>query len=230
MDPREAVRIGAVASAPCDVALPARWTVRDLVWESARLANHPRSELKAQTDGALHALGLDAAARMRLGFAELAVRRAAVLAAALATGAETILAFDFTTGLPDVAARSLARTFVTACKGRRLLLFTGHLALASPLGLHIDEAVVFTSGRFVYSGSPADVATRERTYAIRTTGNAAELATRLRERGVIVSGHVGASELTVTLPEDLSTLELVATAQAQNMAILELVPVSDVLV
>jgi ABC-type Na+ transport system ATPase subunit NatA len=211
--------------------LPPRWTIHALVRESARLAGCPRRDLDAVAVAALRALQLDALARTRLGGCEPAVRRAAVLAAALATGAETLLVCDFTRGLPDAAARSLARLFVAACQAKRWVLFTGQLSLSSPLGLHADEALVFAGGRLVCTGSPAEVATRDRTYSVRTTGEGAPaFATRLRERGAVVDGDAAALSLTVTLPAELSTLDLVTMAQAGQVTVLELLPVSGSLV
>jgi len=229
--PRDAVRAGTVASAPSDVALPPRWTIHDLAAESARLAGHPRREQAHRAAAALHAFQLDTLGRLRLGVAEPSVRRAAVLAAALATGAETILAGDFTSGLPDGAARSLARLFVAACEGKRWILFAGHLSLASPLGLHADEALLFAGGRLVCTGPPAEIATRDRTYSLRTSGEGAPaFASRLRELGAVVEGDADARALTVTLPEQLSTLELVTLAQAGKVVLVELLPVSGALV
>jgi ABC-type multidrug transport system ATPase subunit len=165
---------------------------------------------------------------VRLGAADQAVKRAAMIAAALATGAGTLLVEDFTSGMPDAAARSLARLFVTACKGRRWILFAGQLALASPLGLHADEAWLFVDGRLVASGPPAEIATRDRCFSVRTRGDGEALASRLRERGATVESD--ADCLTVTLPEELTTLDLVRIATAQNVLVLELLPVSGALV
>ncbi len=231
MAPRDGVRGGWIASAPADVTLPPRWTILELARESARMAGHPRRDGNARAFAALHALQLDTLGGMRLGVAEPAVRRAAVLAAALATGAETLLVCDFTVGLPDGAARSLARLFVAACQpARRWVLFAGQLSLSSPLGLHADEALVFTGGRLVHSGSPAEIATRDRTYSLRIAGDgAAAFATLLRERGAQISGDPEARALTVTLPEALSTLEMITMAQAGNVVVVELLPVSDAL-
>lgn len=230
-DPREAVCDAGVASAPIDPLLPPRWTIRDLARESARLAGHTRREALARAEGALRALKLDKLAQTRLGACELPVRRAAVLAAAIATGAETLLVADFTRGLPDDAARALARLFVAAAETLRWVLFAGQVSLSSPLGLHADEALVFVGGRLSCAGPPAEIATRDRTYALRTAGEGAPaFAARLRELGVRVESDEAARSLTVTLPAEVSTLDLVTMAQAGKVVVLELLPVSRGLV
>jgi ABC-type multidrug transport system ATPase subunit len=228
MSPQHAAAAGAVASAPMDVPVPGRWTLRDLVRENARLAGHPRRELDALARAALHALGLDAMMQTRLAAADPTVKRAAMIAAALATGAETILVEDFTSGLPDAAGRALARMFVSASKRRRWIVFAAQLALSSPLGLHADDAMLFVGGRLVVSGPPAEIAARDRTFTLRAAGDREAFTAALRDRGVKVDVEGGS--LTVTLPEGVSTLELVRMASAQSVVVLELLPVSGALV
>jgi ABC-type multidrug transport system ATPase subunit len=228
VNPREAVASGAVASAPMDVPVPPRWTLEKLASESARLAGHGGREMRERARSALHVLGLDAMARTKLGGAELAVRRGAMIAAALATGAGTLLVEDFTAGLSDAAARSLGRMFVAACKDRRWMLFAGKLVLGSPIGLHADEAIVFSGGRVAMSGHPAEIAARERTFSVRTAEEPEALAAALRERGAFVDTRDHA--LTITLPEGLSTLDVVRMAVDKSVVVLELLPVSDALV
>jgi ABC-type multidrug transport system ATPase subunit len=227
MDPRVAIRAGAMASAPIDVPVPARWTVHEFARENARLAGQAKSVADKLAKDAVHAMQLDAYAAKKLAGTDVSVKRAAMIAAALATGAGVIVVQDFTAGLPDAAARSLAKLFVAACEGRRWIVFAGRLALSSPIGLHADEALLFAGGRFVCAGLPAEIAARERTYTVRTSGEAEPFAAKLRERGAVVEGIPGG--LTVTMPEDLATHELVALARDSNVVVLELLPLSGAL-
>ena len=227
MSPRDALRAGAIASAPIDVPVPARWTVLEFARENARLAGQAKSTADKLAKDALHAMQLDAYATKKLAAVDMPVKRAAMIAAALATGAGAIVVEDFTAGLPDAAARSLSKLFVAACEGRRWVVFAGRLALSSPLGLHADEALLFAGGRFVCAGLPAEIASRERTYTVRTSGEAEPFAAKLRERGAHVEA-VG-SALTVTMPEDFATHELVALARDSNVIVLELLPLSGAL-
>ena len=227
MNPRDALRAGAIAAAPIDVPVPARWTVHEFARENARLAGQTKSAAEKLAKDAVAAMQLGAHATKKLAAADVSVKRAAMIAAALATGAGAILVEDFTAGLPDVAARSLAKLFVTACEGRRWIVFAGRLALSSPIGLNADEALLFAGGRFVCAGGPAEIAARERTYTVRTSGEAEPFAAKLRERGARVEG-TGAA-LTVTMPEDLATHELVALARDSNVVVLELLPLSGAL-
>ena len=227
LEPREALRQAAIASAPADVPLPPRWTVMDLATESARLAGHARRDRRRLAAAAIHAMQMDERASTRLGAAEPSVKRAALLAAALATDAPVLVVEDFTPGLPDAEARALARVFVTAARGRKWALFAGRLALSSPLGLEAEEAALFSGGRFAYAGVPAEIATRERTFSVRTSGDAsAAFADKLRERGAEVDADESGRALTVTMPEGLTTLELVSLARASDVVVVELQPLS----
>jgi ABC-2 type transport system ATP-binding protein len=80
---------GRAAGAPLDPPIPAAWTARDYVLWSARLAGN--KEAKEATERAMQALGLLAVARTRLGKLARVVRRAVVVASALATGAEVLV-------------------------------------------------------------------------------------------------------------------------------------------
>jgi ABC-type multidrug transport system ATPase subunit len=229
LDPRDAVRAGALASAPVDAPMPARWKALDFAVENARLAGHGRTESARLAAQALRAMELDPKARTRLADADAAVKRAAMLAGALATQAPVLLVEDFTAGLPDGSARTLARLFVQACAGRRWALFAGRLALSSPLGLEAEEALLFAGGRFVCAGAPAEVAARDRTFSVRTAGAAeaaGAFADKLRERGAHVEADEAGRALTVTMPDDLSTLELVKLARTSDVVVLELLPLS----
>ncbi len=227
MSPRDALRAGVMASAPIDVAVPARWTVHELARENARLAGQAKAVANKLAKDALHAMQLDAYATKKLSAVDAPVKRAAMIAAALATGANAIVVEDFTAGLPDAAARTLSKLFVAACEGRRWIVFAGRLALSSPIGLHADEALLFAGGRFVCAGLPTEIAARERTYTVRTSGEAEPFAAKLRERGARVEG--AGVVLTVTIPEDLATHELVALARDSNVVVLELLPLSAAL-
>jgi ABC-type multidrug transport system ATPase subunit len=228
--PRDAVRSARMASAPVDVPVPPRWTLAELAIENARLSGRSHREAKLLAARALESLNLASQGKTRLGaVTDLSVKRAAMLAAAFATGAEVLIVEDFTTGLADGEARALAKLFVAACENRRWIFFAGRLALSSPIGLHADEAVLFAGGRMVSMGMPADIATRERTFTLRTEGDATAFAAKLRERGARVEPEQTPAALTVTMPEDLTTHEMVAIARASNVVVLELLPMSAAL-
>ena len=222
--PSEALRAATIAAVPVDVPLPASWTALRFVMANARLAG--QSANAART--ALEAMQLGSYANVKLAAAAPVVRRAVMIASALATGAETLLVEDFSPGLPDDAARSLSRAFIHAARERRWLLFAGRLALSSPLGIQAEEALVFSGSRLLASGPPAEIAARERTFSVRVQGaKAGVYAERLREHGATVQA-AGAS-LTVTMTAALTARDLVLVAKETDVVVLELAPLSPAL-
>jgi len=171
--PSVAIRAGAAACAPLDPPLPRLWTVAQYVTWSARLAGHGRSAATSLAGEALERLQLASLARTKLGVAPLSVRRGTGVAAAMATGATTLLVEDPLPGLADEAARPFARVLSRALDGRRSAVFAARISLDSPLALAADEALVVDGSRVVAQGAPAEIAAADRTVVVRLHGNAA---------------------------------------------------------
>jgi ABC-type multidrug transport system ATPase subunit len=222
--PLAASRTGAAASAPLDPRLPPKWSVRTYAFWSARLTGRGQGEARSLAEGALEALKLSHAAGVELGKADLAVRRATVVAAALATSAPTLLLEDPTANLPDAQARALGRAIVQATEGRRTLLFAGRVNLASPLSTDADEAVVVSGSDCVAQGAPAELVARERTLALRIHGDSEEFARVARERGAHVTGAGGL--LQVDLGENMKVKDLLAVASETEAVVIEVIPIA----
>lgn len=220
---REALLTGALAHAERDPKVPEPWSVLEYVCWSARLVGMSRADAERGARAAVDALKLGAMARTRLGAVPPAARRATQLAAALATGARTIVIDDPIVGLPDDAARSLAKIAAEALERVSWVLLAGRLSLASPLGLSADDAVSIAPGGVVSQGAPADLATRERTYALRVLGSAYALAELVRAKGATV--RAADRELVVELGAEMTTGELFALAQEARVTIVAMRPV-----
>jgi len=167
----QAIRAGIVACAPLDPLLPAEWTVFQYATWSARLAGHERATASALATDALGRMQIEPMNKAKLGAASLAVKRAVVLAAALATGAGTLLVEDPTAGLSGEAAHLLARATVRALDDRLTAMFAARVPLESPLALGADEAIVVDGSQVTVQGAPAEVAAAEGTLALRVQGN-----------------------------------------------------------
>ena len=220
---RDALRSGQTAGASFDLPLPPRWTPREYATWSARLAGHPRAVAASLAREALDRMKMASVVDVRLGKALPLVRRATAIAAAIATGAEVILLDDPLAGLAEEQARSLARIVSRALDDRRWIVFAPRVPLASPLALNADEAIIVTGATVAGQGPPAELAARERAYALRVQGETAAFARRVIERGGTVGGN--AAEMTIELGE-LTTGELVRIAQESNAVILELFPLA----
>lgn len=231
LSPLDASRSGACASAPLDPPLPRRWTPRDYVVWSARLAGHPSSAAREMAAEAMDRLQLASFAVTRLGAASLAVRRATVIAAALATGAATVLVEDPATGLAD-AGRALARVVARALSDRRTAIFAGRMALESPLALAADEAIVIDGGRVALQGAPAEMAASEGSFSLRVGGDFRAFVQQAAARGARLlaplptgAGQATALQIGIDLGV-LATSDLLAIAFACDAVILELRPLA----
>jgi ABC-type Na+ transport system ATPase subunit NatA len=208
--------------------MPATWTPREYVTWSARLAGHGRRAAAEHCTEALARLKLDGVERGRLGRATLAVRRATVLAAALATGAATLLVEDPVPGLPPETERSFARVVVRALAGRRTALFAGRVALESPVALAADEALVVDGSLVAAQGAPGELAARERAFALRVVGDVQGFVQLLAARGGRLLSPLDASNpgrLSVELGE-FGTRELLGIAASCDAVVLELRPLA----
>jgi ABC-2 type transport system ATP-binding protein len=222
--PVAAAREARVAAAPLDPRLPPRWSVRTYVFWSVRLTGRRRTEARVLAAQAMAQLAIDHAADLELGRADVLVRRSAVVAAALATGAPLLLLEDPTSNLPDDVARNFGRTIVRATEGRRTVVFAGRLPLASALATDADEALVVMGSHVAAQGAPAELAARERTVTLRVHGDCDDFARVARERGAKVSGAGPLFE--VDLGEGLKVKDLLAAARDTEAVVVEVRPLA----
>jgi ABC-type taurine transport system ATPase subunit len=225
----EAMMRGLVAGAPLDPAMPADWTATEYATWSARLTGLGKSEARARAVAALERLGLRAEARWPLGRAPLAARRAAVVAAALATGARTLVLEDPTASLDDDASHALAQRLLAALEGRDWLLFAPRAPLTSELVASCGEALVVAGSTCVDRGAPAALAARARRYAAFTTGATEVLAAKMTALGArveqIVTGP-GSARFVVELADGATTRQLFACAEESGAVVVELRPIA----
>jgi ABC-type multidrug transport system ATPase subunit len=225
--PMAAVRHRLVACAPLDPPVPPRWTLMQYVTWSARLAGHPRADARGLAEGALERLQLGSSAGSRLGAASLSLRRATVIAAALATGAPALLLDDPLAALPDDTARAMSRVVARALADRRSVLFAGRMALESPLALVADEALVLDRSEVVAQGAPAELAAADRTLALRVEGDVAAFVSAVEGMGGRATVTAAAAppvhvrvELGAMKPQDLLRI-----ATDVNAVVVELRPI-----
>ncbi len=227
--PGNAVQAGRAASAALDPPVPPSWTLLQYVTWSARLAGHARAPAAALAHEALARMELDPLVRTRMSGAPVHARRAAVIAAALATGATTLLVEDPLAGLPAEESRSLARRLCGALTGRRAVVFAARVALESPIALAADEAILVDDSRVIVQGPPAEIATRERTFALTLEGDVAAFVEAVQAGGGRLLGAPGAPtrarqhRLSVELGP-LATRDLLRIATDLGAVVLELRP------
>ena len=227
MAPLAAVRAGIAAGAPLDPPMPPRWTVFQYASWSARLAGHARGDAGTGSRPMLLArMELSAMRNSKLGAAATAVRRATVVAAALATGAGTILLEDPLPGLPEESARAFARLVVKALADWRTAFFTARVILESPVALASDEAVVIDGSQVIAQSAPTTIATLERTLALRVSGDVDTFAREVQTKGgsVIITANAPRPAYVRVELGPLAPRDLLRIAQAAHAVVLELRP------
>jgi ABC-type multidrug transport system ATPase subunit len=225
--PSGAIEAGLVACAPLDPPMPPKWTVLDYTTWSARLAGHRRAVAFGLATDAVGRMQLTTMAVTKLAAAPLSVRRATVLAAALATGAEALLIDDPLAGLPYDSALLLARAVARGTAGRRTTTFAGRMPLESPMALAADEAIVLDGSRVVGQGAPAEIAAAEKTLALRVHGQVDAFVRAVEDRGGHAKASDGAPPVHVRVELGaLSSRDLFAIAMESDAVVMELRPLA----
>jgi len=224
--PLAALRTGLIACAPLDPRLPPRWTIAQYATWSARIAGHALAGAKGLCADALKAMQLDSMGGAKVGSATLSVRRGLVIAAALATGAPTILIDDPLAGLPEDTGRGLARVLSQALSNRRSIIFSGRIPLDASLAIGADEAVVVDGSRVTAQGTPIEVASRGRTLSLRVKGDVHAFARALDAEGAHATVSKNAREPTAMRVElgPLAPSDLLRIAAGIRAVVFDLRP------
>jgi molybdate transport system ATP-binding protein len=223
----QAVVRGVVAGAAMDPPTPSRWTVTDYVQWSARLAGVPKADARASAAAAIKKLKLTSMANTQTSKLVPHARRATVVAAAMATGAEVIALEDPLGGLPDEIAQSYSKVLAEALGDQPWIIFAPRMPLTSPLALEADEALIASSIDVEVQGPPAEIAAAERRFVGRVYGSVEALAPLLEARGARVESH--GAHLLFDLGATMTTSDLMRMCDRANVAVIELVPVSRAL-
>lgn len=218
--PRSMLERGELATAFFTDLLESPRTVEDHLHASAELAGTPRDARDGHVTEALTRMKLDAFRRTKLDKASGMVRRGAHLAAALATGAGTLVLSDPEEDLDAEAARGFVLTVEKAIADKEHLVFRGK---AAPIGSY-DHALVFSGGTLVAAASPQALAVEGRTFFLRLRGDPAAFVDGATARAWKPE-PLGPAYLRITLPEDTGTHAAFALAVETNVTITELAPV-----
>jgi ABC-type multidrug transport system ATPase subunit len=219
---RQAASSVLVAGAAMEPPLPPRWTIAEYVQWSARLAGMAAGAARSSADVAIAKMLLGPMATTELSRLVKHARRATIVAAALATGAEVIALDDPLGGLPDEAAQSYARVLSDALADRSVLVFAPRIPLSSPLAQMADEAILVTGERALLQGPPTSLAATERRFVVRMSGPVESVLPVLSSRGVTV--EVQGAQLVIDLGQSMTTRELVDICDGHSVAVVELVP------
>jgi ABC-type Na+ transport system ATPase subunit NatA len=214
-----AVAAGAVGVALLDPAAPDRWTVRQVLEASARIAGLARTEAR----GALDRLGLLSLESRRLGQLQCAERRAVMIAQATLGGPPAIALEAPLSRIEGVWVPYLGELVRRASENRRLLVSVSDVSDTGPEQSLIDtgvEVLLLQTPSQVRRGLPTATAA----YWVVVSSGGSRLLEELAARGLpaeVVSRSGDAMRIVVQASETGAIVEAAVQAEAP---ILELVP------
>ena len=220
--PRGLLERGELATAFFTDLLESSRTVEEHLHASAELAGTEKARRDALVLEALTRLKLEAFRKTKLEKASAMVRRGTHLAAALATGAGTLVLSDPEEDLDSEAARGFVLTVEKAIADKEHLVFRGR-QMPGPAG-SFDHVLVFSGGTLIAEGAPAELALAKRTFFVRLAGDAAAFVEGSAARGWRPES-LGPAYLRITLPDDTGTHAAFALAEEAGTCVTELSPV-----
>lgn len=222
----ERAHLAAMGAAPHDPPLPPRWTAEEYVTWSAQVAGTPKGTARELAQAALARLGLGALRRKRADALARHERRALVLAAAVVTGPEVLVAEAPLAGLEGAAAAFVMHALWCASEGRRVLMSATRLDGASAegsLARGASHLVVLAGGEVAVEGPPGELFATARVLSVTVRGDAEALRAELAARGIELRG--GPVRFSASLPAGVTPREVLAAAVTVRAAVVELVPV-----
>jgi ABC-2 type transport system ATP-binding protein len=221
----DATHIPIMGAATLDPPLPPAWSAEEYVAWGARLSGTRRSAANDLAAAALARVGLLPARKRLTSVLSLAERRALVLAQAIVTAPEILIAEAPLAGLEGAAAAFVLDALVQATEGRRAIFSVTRIDPASPegrLARAASHVIVLAGGEIALEGTPAELFSGVRVYTLTVHKNAEPFRAELALRGIPLRG--GPHRFSVELAVGGSTRDIVAAAQAARAALVEMVP------
>jgi ABC-type multidrug transport system ATPase subunit len=221
----EGAHVALMGAAPLDPPLPPGWSALEYVAWGARLAGARRGVAVDLAAQALARTGLLPARKRLTSVLSQAERRVLVLTQAIVTAPEILIAESPLSGLEGAAATFVLDALVQATEGRRAIFSVTRIDPSSPegrLARASSHVVVLAGGEIAVEGTPSELFSGVRVYALTVHKNAEPLRAELASRGIPLRG--GPHRFSVELPASNSTRDIVAAAHAARAAIVEMVP------
>lgn len=215
-----------IGAAPLDPPLPDAWSVLEHVTWGARLAGASRWTAPSLADTALGRVGLREVRKKAIRALALHERRALALAQAVVSQPDVLIAEAPLSGLDGPAAVFVHRAIAGATEGRRAILSVSRLDPASPEGALARDAshlVVMSGGEIALEGSPGELFSGAKVYALTVHTNADALRDELAARGIELRG--GPVRFSAALPAGETTRALLLASRAAAAPLVELSPV-----
>jgi ABC-2 type transport system ATP-binding protein len=215
-----------VGVAPVDVPLPPKMTVLDYVMWSARLAGETQRNARDLAMGALEQVGLTGAMKREVSTLDIPGRRVLALAHAASADPQVIIVESPLAGLEAGPATFVMNAIARVTHGRKAIFSVRKLEPGTPegnLALGATDVLVFANGALVMEATPEELFARVRVYGVTIRKNGAAFRDELEARGLGVKG--GPLRMSVTLPGETTTNEIMVAASKARAPIVEMFPI-----
>ena len=219
--------------APLDPPLPGRWTVEEYLVAGARLGGVGARQARSAAAATLERLGLGAARKRVLRGAQRAERRAVVIAQAVVTEPQVLVAEAPLGGLEPRAAAFVLEVLRRATAGRAAVLSFARVLPPGPeseLTATATDLCWLGAGRLLLHAEPREVLTGARCLELTVAANADGLRQELSALGIRLEG--GPQHFLVVMPpkqdaargEALSVTTVLAAAARARAPVVRCVP------
>ena len=208
--------------APHDPPLATDLTCEAYVGWSARLGGMGRAALDRARES-LERVGLGKSRKRTIASLARAEKRALVIAGALATSPELLVADMPLSGLEGSEAAFVLAALNAASEGRASIVSLARMSPASPeasIAAGASDVAYFSRGELVLSGRPTSLAAGARLFGLTVRCNAEALRDELVSRGIELTG--GPLRFAAHVPEGRDTRDILAAAAAARAAVVEL--------
>ncbi len=216
-----------VGAAPFDPPLPQDWTAEAYVVSWVRLSGVSSArEATARAKDALARVGLGAATARAIKSLKLPEKRALVLAAAVSTGPEVLVADRPLAGLEGAAAQFVGGALDAASDGRPSVVSVQSLVPGTAEGRVARAATdlaALVGGELSMVGAPSEVLGAQRLFRLTVRSNAEALREALAARGAALAG--GPTHFSLRLAGDQDASFVLGVASEVRSAVVEIVPV-----
>jgi ABC-2 type transport system ATP-binding protein len=217
---------GVVGAAPVDVPLPAKMTALEYVTWSARLAGQSPAIARELAMSALEQVGLAGAYKRDVSTLDVAGRRVLALAHAASADPDVIIVELPLAGLEAGPAAFVMNAISRVTEKRKAIFSVRKMDPGTPegnLALGASDVLVFASGSLVMEATPEELFASVRVYGVTIRKNAGAFRDELEARGAVVRG--GPLRMSVTLPDEATTKEILAAASKARAPIVEMFPI-----
>lgn len=215
-----------VGAAAIDVPLPDAMTVLEYVSWSGRLAGQSARASRDLAMSAIEQVGLVGAHKREVKTLDVAGRRVLALAHAVVANPKALVMELPLSGLEAGAAALVMHAISRVTEGRKAIFSVRKMDPGTPegqLALGATDILVFASGALIMEASPEELFANVRVYGVTIRKNATAFRDELEARGIKVKG--GPLRMSVALPEESSTKEIMAAASKARAPIVEMFPI-----